>query len=410
MFHRESVTTSTRTFAAGTPSLLRAINERTILELIRDGGTMSRAQMATRSGLSKPTVSLALASLIDAGLVLETGRSTGRKGPGAALYALNPRSGFVVGIDVGRNWTRAALADITGRFVARTQEHAARSSDGRVTQIGEIAHRVAADAGIEWSQVTHATVGSSGVLDPTRGALALAPNIPGWGRHGLVDAIREHLGADVSFENDVNLAALGESWRGAGVGVANFVFLSVGTGVGLGIVIDGQLFRGAYGAAGEIAYVPIGHDDPYDPRNRRRGALEEAAGASGVVAHARGLGMQPPLTVKSIFAAARAGDAAASAVVEAEAARIALAIAAVAPILDPELVILGGGIAAGASDLLTELIASELDRLSPFRPRLTVSQLGDTAVVHGAVATALAAAQQQVFNRHRDPERREIVV
>ncbi len=216
----ERATSATRTFAAGTPSLLKAINERTILELIRDEGMLSRAQMARRSGLSKPTVSQALVGLADAGLVLETGRSTGRKGPGAALYALNPRSGFVVGLDVGRNWVRAALADITGRFVARTQERTERSSGRRVTQIGEIAHRVAAEAGIDWSHVTHATVGSSGVLDPTRGALALAPNLPGWGRHGLVDAIREQLGADVSFENDVNLAALGESWRGAGVGVA----------------------------------------------------------------------------------------------------------------------------------------------------------------------------------------------
>ena len=371
---------------------------------------MSRAQMARRSGLSKPTVSQALVSLTDAGLVLETGRSTGRKGPGAALYALNPRSGFVVGIDVGRNWVRAALADITGRFVARAQEHAARTSDARVAQIGSLAHRLAADAGIDWSQVNHATVGSSGVLDPTSGALELAPNIPGWGRHGLVETIRDQLGADVSFENDVNLAALGESWRGAGAGVANFVFLSVGTGVGLGIVIGGRLFRGAYGAAGEIAYAPIGHEDPYDPGVRRRGALEEVAGASGVERHARELGMQPPLTVESIFDLARSGDALATQVVDAEAGRIALALATVAPILDPELVILGGGIAGGAGDLLVEKAVTELARLSPFRPRLTVSQLGVDAVVHGAVATALAAAQEQVFNRNRGQERREIVV
>jgi predicted NBD/HSP70 family sugar kinase len=391
---------------------LRAINERTILELIRDEGSLSRAQMARRSGLSKPTVSQALVGLSDAGLVLETGRSTGRKGPGAALYELNPRSGFVVGVDVGRNWVRAALADITGKFVARTQERAERSSGRLVEQMGTIAHKLASDAGIEWGEVTHATVGSSGVLDPTSGTLALAPNLPGWGRHGLVDAIREQLGSEVSFENDVNLAALGESWRGAGAGVANFVFLSVGTGVGLGIVIDGKLFRGAYGAAGEIAYVPVASDDPYSPHNRRRGALEEAASASGVIRAARERGMAPPLTVKAIFAAARAGDRVAAEVVEEEAKRIALAIATVAPILDPELVILGGGIAAGAGDLLIDTAARELDRLSPFRPRLTVSTLADDAVTNGAVATALAAAQEQVFNRNRNREqdRREIVV
>jgi predicted NBD/HSP70 family sugar kinase len=400
---------TTRSFATGTPRLLRAINERTILELIRDAGTLSRSQMASRSGLSKPTVSQALVGLSDAGLVLEQGRSSGRKGPGATLYVLNARVGFVVGIDVGRHWVRAALADITGAVVARRQERAA-SSRRIAAQIGGLAAGLAADAGAGRDQLVHATVGISGVLDPARGALELAPNLPGSRREGFADEIRDRLDIETSFENDVNLAALGESWRGAGQGVANFVFLWVGTGVGLGIVIDGGLYRGAYGAAGEIAYIPVGGDDPFDPHNRRRGALEEAAGASAVVKLARDLGMTPPLSVKSIFAAARRGDETANRVVDLEARRIALAIAAVAPILDPELVILGGGIAAGGADLLADAAARELGRLSPFRPRLVGSNLGDDAVVYGALATALAAAQEQVFNRSPHRDGREIVV
>jgi predicted NBD/HSP70 family sugar kinase len=156
--------------------------------------------------------------------------------------------------------------------------------------------------------------------------------------------------------------------------------------------------------------MPVGGDDPYDPHNLRRGALEESAGASAIVKHARELGMTPPLSVKSIFAAARKGDETANRVVELEAGRIALAIAAVAPVLDPELVILGGGIAAGGADLLADAAARELERLSPFRPRLVGSNLGDDAVVHGALATALLAAQEQVFNRSPHRDGREIVV
>ena len=148
-------------FAAGQPRLLRAINERTILELIRRTGTTSRAQIARESGLSKPTVSLALSGLIAAGLVHEVGRATGGKGPSAVLYELNPSAGWVVGIDVGRHWVRAAAADITGTIVARRDERArARSSATLIEQIGTIAHEVAGDAGIRWRQVTHATVGS----------------------------------------------------------------------------------------------------------------------------------------------------------------------------------------------------------------------------------------------------------
>ena len=147
-----------------------------MLELIRTTGSVSRAEVARRSGLSKPTVSQALTGLLDSRLVREVGRESGRKGPGAVLFELNPESGWVVGLDVGRNWVRVALADITGRVVARRDERTrARSSATLVAQIGRIGHDVAADAGLKWSQVTHATVGNPGVLDPSRGQLSLAP-------------------------------------------------------------------------------------------------------------------------------------------------------------------------------------------------------------------------------------------
>jgi predicted NBD/HSP70 family sugar kinase len=384
-------------FAAGQPRLLRAINERSVLELIRRTGATSRAQIARQSGLSKPTVSLALGSLVDAGLVHEVGRASGGKGPSAVLYELNPQSGWVVGIDVGAHWVRAALADITGTIVARRDERArSRSSGALVVQIGEIAHGLAGEAGLRWAQVTQAVVGSGGVFDPSRGLLTHAANLPGWGRQGLVDAIRMELGTAVAFENDVNLAAVGERTHGAGQGVDTFVFLSVGTGVGLGIIIGGELYRGAGGAAGEVAYVPVGDADPHDAGFRRRGMLEELTAASAVVRHARELGVAAR-TPKTVFAAARRGDAAAQRVVDREAERVALAIAAVAPVLDPQLVVLGGGI-GGNADLLAP-VERHLRSLSPFQPRLATSLLGEEAVLHGAVNTALEAAQSRLFNR-----------
>jgi predicted NBD/HSP70 family sugar kinase len=383
----------------GTPSLLRAINERTVLEVIHRQGPVSRAQVARVSGLSKPTVSLALTGLLDAGLVREVGRSRGERGPSALLYELNPIAGWVVGIDVGRKWVRAAIADIAGTIVARRDERAKVSSAKTlIGQIGAVARRLASEAGVEWSQVTHAALGSPGVFDPVHGYVAMAPNLPGWGRSGLVEAVREELGTNVNFENDVNLAALAERAHGHGRNVDNFVFLSVGTGIGMALVIDGQLYRGAHGAAGEIAYMPLGMGDPHDPANRRRGAFEEAAAAAGVVRIAKKLGMRPPLSPEKIFTAARRGSAVASRVVEAEAARLALAIATVTPVLDPELVILGGGIGRNG-DLLLEPIERELRQLLPFRPRVVVSALGEDAVLRGAVATALEVARERVFAR-----------
>jgi predicted NBD/HSP70 family sugar kinase len=383
----------------GTPSLLRAINERTVLELIHRQGPLSRAQTARISGLSKPTVSLSLAALLDAGLVREVGRSRGDRGPSALLYELNPLAGWVVGIDVGRIWVRAAIADIAGTIVARRDERAKVSSAKTlIGQIGSVARRLAGDAGVQWAQVTHAALGSPGVFDPSHGYVAMAPNLPGWGRHGLVEAVREELGTNVNFENDVNLAALAERAHGHGRNVSNFVFLSVGTGIGMALVIDGELYRGAHGAAGEIAYMPLGMGDPHDPANRRRGAFEEAAAAAGVVRIARKLGMRMPLSPERIFTAARRGHIVASRVVQEEAARLALAIATVTPVLDPELVILGGGIGRNG-DLLLAPIEAELRQLLPFRPRVVVSALGGDAVLRGAVATALDVARDRVFTR-----------
>ena len=364
-------------------------------------GPISRAQIARETALSKPTVSQALTGLEGAGLVHEAGRSSGGKGPTAVLYELNPRAGWVVGIDVGRNWVRAAIADVSGRFVARRDERArVKSARTLITQIGSIAHGLAADAGIRWRQVTFATVGSPGVFEPNRGQVALAYSLPGWGREGIVEAVQAELGTKTAFENDVNLAALGEQWHGLGKGVENFVYLHLGTGVGMGLVLNGELFRGSSGAAGEIAYLPLAGTDLKDPASRRRGPLDSAASAAGVVATARKLGVSPPLTAKRVFNAARDGDRKARRVVQVEADRIALAVAAVASVVDPELVILGGGI-GGNGDLLMEPVERALRSVSPFRPRVESSTLREEATLHGSVFLALQAAQDQLFARGR---------
>ena len=384
---------------AGTPSLLRAINERTVLDFIHRRGPLSRAQVARVSGLSKPTVSLALSGLLQARLVREVGRSHGERGPSALLYELNPSAGYVLGIDVGRKWVRAAIADICGMIIARREERARVASQrSLIGQIGDIAHRLAAEARVPWLRVTQTALGSPGVFDPAHGYVAMAPNLPGWGRQGLVEAVRQQLGSDVIFENDVNLAALAERDHGLGRNSRNFVLLSIGTGIGLALVIDGELRRGAHGAAGEIAYLPIGPGDPKDPANRRRGTFEEAAAAAGIVREAKRLGMREPLTAESVFSAARRGNRAAQQVVDLEARRLALAIATITPVVDPELVILGGGVGRNG-DLLLERIERELRQLQPFRPAIAVSTLGDDAVLQGAVSIALAAARERVFNR-----------
>jgi len=387
------------TSVAGTPSLLRAINERTVLECVRRVGPISRAQLARETALSKPTVSQALAGLQQAGLVREAGRSKGGKGPTAILYQLNPRAGWVVGIDIGRRFVRAAIADVTGGFVARRDERArVRSAATLIAQVGEIAHGLAADAGIRWRQVTAAAVGSPGVFHPGQREVSLAHSLPGWGRDGIVELVRRELGTKTVFENDVNLAALGEATHGLGRGVDHLAYLHLGTGVGLGIVVLGELYRGAGGGAGEVAYLPLAGTDVEGPDSRRRGPLDVWASADGVVRAARDEGITGSLTAAKVFAAAAAGDERAGRVVAAEAERIALAVAAVSAVLDPELVILGGGIGMNA-ELLLDHVRGRAAELSPFRPRIEVSVLREEATLYGSVALALTAAHELLFDR-----------
>jgi predicted NBD/HSP70 family sugar kinase len=370
-----------------------------VLECINTAGPLSRAEIARVSGVSKPTVSQALGVLERAGLVREAGRTSGSKGPTAVLYELNPAAGHVVGVDVGRERVRAAVADLSGVVLARVdQKSRAQSARALITQIGKVARQVADQADLPWSRVTVIVVGSPGVFTADGDHPTLAHNLPGWGRAGVLDAVRSELGTHVRFDNDVNLAALGESRFGAARGIDTFVYLHVGTGVGMGIILGGQLYRGATGAAGEVGYLPLAVGDPFDPSTRRRGALESAIGAAAIVRDARAAGLRGVAGAAEVLTAAREGDARAGGVVDMLARRIGLALAAVAPVLDPALVVLGGGVGRNG-DLLLEPVRRALASVSPIRPRIEVSELGPDAELLGAVAMGLVVAQDRLFAR-----------
>jgi predicted NBD/HSP70 family sugar kinase len=389
----------------GTPRLLRVINERSLLEHLRRSGPISRAQLARDTGLSKVTVSGAVANLERAGLVRPVGEASAGRGRLALLYEPDPTAGYVVGVDVGRAWVRAAVADLAGTVVNRQDvANRARSAAGLVGMVAGLARAVVETAGLTWAQVVHTLNGSPGVFDPRSGRLLFASNLPGWGRPGLLDDLRDALGPRVDVENDANLAAIGEGAFGAGAGTGTFAFLTVGTGVGMGIVVDGKLYRGARGAAGEVAYLPVGGDGTpgapllSDPSVSRRGLLEETTAADAVVRTAHALGMTGARSAQAVFEAARRGDGTARQAVELEGQRLALVVGSVAAILDPELIVLGGGIGRNL-DLLQDALVRRLHEVTPLRPRVVVSRLGDDAVLRGAIAIALDVARDQVFEQ-----------
>jgi len=389
-------------YQPGTPSLLRAINERTLLEYLRSHKPTSRAQLARATRLSKPTVSQALASLEDADLVRAVGQSISSKGGRIAiLYEPNPDAGYVLGVDVGRGWIRAAVANLAGQIIARNdQPNDAQSASALVALISRLARAVVADAGLSWSQVVHAVIGTPGVFDEQSKRVLFASNLPEWGRHGMLAELQAAFGLSLSVENDANLAALGERSCGWGSTASTFVYIWIGTGVGMGIVINGALYRGARGAAGEIGFLPFGSDEVVEESGNISesylGMFEEATSAGGIVRQAQERGLPVSLSPKQIFDAAHQGDGKALAVVEQEGYRLALAIAAITAVLDPELVVLGGGIGQ-RGDLLIPPLERRLQQLTPMRPRIVASKLGGDSVLLGSIATALEVAHHLVF-------------
>jgi predicted NBD/HSP70 family sugar kinase len=384
---------------ASTTSLLRVMNERAVFERIRQLGPVSRPQLAAATGLSKPTISLALADLERWKLVRPVGTRSGNTGRAALLYEVRPDAGWVIAVDVGRAWIRLALANLAGEVVARrTERSQASSAKTLVAQISRLVRALANDAGVGYKRITFTVLGSPGFVDRQSGTIRLAPNLAGWGEPGVLDALKEKLGTAFTVENDVKLATLGEQAQGQGKGIPNFVLVSVGTGIGMGIVIEGRLYRGWRGAAGEIGFLPLGADDDGAATTvRRRGWLESVAAADGIVANAREHGLGARVTPKQVFDAARRGEAAALEVVRIEAEHLARAVAALTSVIDPELVVLGGGI-GGNGDLLIKPMEKRLRtllRLPP--PSIVVSSLGEDAVVSGALATALATAREKVF-------------
>ncbi|GAA3103752.1 putative NBD/HSP70 family sugar kinase [Kribbella aluminosa] len=384
----------TVTAGGARPQLIREINEQVLLDHIRRSGPISRTELAGLTGLSKPTVSAALSSLERTGLVYVTGQRTGVPGPAASLYEVRPEAGFVLGLDVGREYLRGAIADLAGtvrsRLSVRTK---AGDAMARIQELVDLTATLADEAGIETTHLTQTVLGSPGVYDPRLDALTLTGRLSGWDSPATLAALRDRFGPTLMIENDVDAAAIAERVHGHGRDVDSFAFVSVGTGIGMGLVLDGKLRHGSHGVAGEIGYLPFTEGSGSDPRDaRKRGGFDASASAAAVVRAARRAGVRGAQTAEKVFAAAARGDALAAAVVAEEALLVAKAVCTVITVVDPDLVVLGGGI--GQAPGFLEAVSKQLRQLAPVMPDVKASVLGSETVVAGCIAAGLDRAWQ----------------
>lgn len=375
--------------STATTPLLRRMNAVAVLDSLRARGSATGSELMADTRLSRPTVHTVCAQLMSLGLVTEVeGRSPAPSHPGRRprQYVFNARAGHVVGIDMGAKKVVVQLADLRGDEVAEetyTFSHEHVSARIRLNGVRRTVDRVLDRAGVDATAVRAVTMGIPAPVDNDGHAVASQDYLPGLRGRDLRSELSTH-GWTTRVENDANLALIGERWRGVARGCDHVIELLAGYRLGSALFLDGRLIRGSTGRAGELRFLSmvegVGNTD----------AIAELVEA--YAGEVDGL----PLDAEAVFAAARSGDAGAVAVVDRVLDRIARVVAIFGTLLNPELVVIGGGV-AGAGDLIVPGLERRLPNLTESPPRLAASELGDHAVVTGAIRLALDAVESTIL-------------
>lgn len=381
-------------FWTSTPPMLRQISVRAAMEILLHQGPTSRADLAKKTGLSKQTMSEVIRTLEEAGWVRVKGIVSGKVGRSAVTYEVAPDAGCVIGVDLGATTVRIAIADIAGNIVQEQEKPTeGRSGKDLLLYLNTLIDISLKKAKIARAKVLLAAVATPGVVDAATGMLSLAPNMRDIGSIDVTRTLQEILRCDVIIENDVNAAVIGESWKGSGIGQDSTAFISLGTGIGLGALVNGKLMRGAHGAAGEISYLPFGAD-PYAPDSLDRGALECAIGARGIVE--RYAATDAGIGAREILERAETGEDKALSTVRETARLAALLVVAVDAMLDPQKIIIGGKV--GGHPLTVQLIKDAIAISTRKVITVEASFLETRATVVGAVAIALNQLHNALFS------------
>ncbi|MEU9348343.1 ROK family transcriptional regulator [Streptomyces sp. NPDC048278] len=356
-----------------------------VFAVLAQAGSATRPQLASLAGLSKPTVSAAVAELEGAGLATHSGTASSGTGRSAAVYGLGPASGSVLAVDLGPARTRVRACALDGTLLAEADTPRTRAPDAVREALAAL------PAGAPPRAIVVA------IGDVTAPDLAGTGMRPATAKAGPVfDAVSVALppGVPVHLENNVNCAALAELHEGAARGRRSFGYLRIGVGIGLGIVIGGHVLRGANGAAGELARLPYPWDDDREPRQE---ALEAYVGSHALLRRAAEAWPETdgpsPRTAEQLFALAAQGREPARGLVARHAADVGRLAAAVAAVLDPGLIVLGGS--TGADPQVLPGVRAELGRLS-WPTEVVSSQIGDLGTVVGAARLAVAKGVQTV--------------
>ncbi|MBM4424925.1 MAG: ROK family protein [Chloroflexi bacterium] len=361
--------------------------------------------MARNTKLSRATVSAIVEELIDARLVREARVGASRGGRRPTILELNPDVGRVVGIDIGATHLIVVVADLRGRALAECELgfDIASGPEAGLDRVGRAVDEMLRQAGCLWESVVTVAVGVPGPVVSKLGMVVAPPIMPGWDGFPIQKYLRERWAKPVYVDNDADLGALGEWSYGAGKNESNLTYIKIGTGIGCGILLDGQIYRGVLGTAGEIGHVTISEDGPPCTCGNY-GCLEAMAGGRAIAQRAQlaikagqrtaltAISAARELTARDVAEAAKEGDAVAQQLLSDAGRHIGSALASLINLLNPGLVLLGGGV-VGAGDILLNSVRAAVAERS-MRPslqatRVDVGSLGRRSTVMGAVSLGL---------------------
>ena len=364
---------------ASDSSVERHTNTVSVLTALRVDEGSRLAELAQRTGLSRPTVDSILTELGRLGWVEQRGPTDapdgGRQaGRPARTYRLNPDAGFVVGVDVGVNLLTAMVADITGTTRHTVTRRISRTTSGteRRTAVQSLVTDAVAELGVEPRETLALSLGVPGIVDPT-GRVTLSTVIPDWTGFHVEKHVGRWAGVPVTVANDANMATLAEHWIGAARLVDDVVYILAGRRTSAGIIVDGTLHAGRHGAAGELGSIP------------------ELYFSTEELLATPGSDPDSPDAIGSVFRAAQAGNEQAAALVEEFYRRLARVVEFMVKSFDPDMVVLGGGVSRAGRPLV-DGVERHLDRPVFNTMPIVLSQLGPEAVALGAVRSALQLA------------------
>jgi len=378
-----------------TSAVMRGINRSAILELIRRESPIARSTIAKRLNISLPTVMRIIDELSKDGFVRLQGKTEWSGGRRRPLLEFNADGYVVLGVDMGgTKKIYGAISEIGGNIIDEVDmERNGASGEECYKLLTKLIDALLASPGLKGRKVRGIGVGAPGITHHREGIVKWAYAL-NWKDFPLKARLSKRYKLPITVDNDVNLAALGEHWFGAGQHAQNIVVIVIGAGIGAGIIIDGTLYRGSSEASGEIGHMVPGRE--FLGRSYLNfGALESVASGTGMIARAhtvlrsrRDAASLGGLLAEDVFEAAQRGEKWASSILEDTIDYLAIAIANLSISFDPELIVLGGG-AANFADILIEPILHRIEGVIPNPPKLVASNLGLRATVMGAIITVL---------------------